>query len=292
MGEFDAARRAAVMGDLLRHLRGRPADLLSFDEVREGLELRHLVDRGLREIPLASIVGTLGRAREFNRAFLPREESLRQRWTGAEARARGLEGFPPIDVYQVGEVFFVVDGHHRVSVARRLGAPTIEARVKEFLSPVPVDRHDRIEDILLEGGRADFLEVTGLAPRDDGDFRLTVAAGHEQLLEHIRVHRYFRGLDLGREFGWDEAVASWRDLVYRPVVRHIVDSGVMEGFPDRTPTDLYLFVMDHLHHLRERYPERTVPEEAAVRHFRWLRRREAGPLRRWWRRLIDRLRRS
>ena len=87
-GGFDAARRAAVMSDLLRQVRGRPAELLPFDEVREGLGLRHLVDRGLQEVPLERIVGTLGRARTFSRAFLPRDEALRQRWSEVEELAR------------------------------------------------------------------------------------------------------------------------------------------------------------------------------------------------------------
>ena len=285
MKGFDAARRAAVMNDLLRHVRGRPAELLSFGEVREGLGLRHLVDRGPQEVPLERIVGTLGRIREFNRAFLPRDEALRERWSDVEGLARGAPGFPPVDLYQVGDVFFVVDGHHRVSVARRLGAPTIEANVKEYLTTVPVGAQDSVEDIILKHGRADFLEATGLGPVDDDDYRVTEAAGYERLLDHIRVHRYFRDLDLGREFGWEEAVASWRDLVYRPMIRRIEESAVMEGFPGRTATDLYLFVMDHLHYLRERYGGDEVAEEAAVADFH--RRKPVSVLHRWWRRFRD-----
>lgn len=283
-GGFDAARRAAVMSDLLRQVRGRPAELLPFDEVREGLGLRHLIDRGLQEVPLERIVGTLGRARTFSRAFLPRDEALRQRWSEVEELARGAAGFPPIDLYQVGEAFFVVDGHHRVSVARSVGAPTIEARVREFLTPVPVETQDSVEDILLKSGRADFLEATGLEPADDDDYRVTEVAGYERLLDHIRVHRYFRGIDLGREFGWEEAVASWRDLVYRPMIRRIDECGVMGGFPGRTPTDLYLFVMDHLHFLRERYGDREVSEASAVAQLQ-RGRRSGARLARWFRRL-------
>jgi hypothetical protein len=286
---FDAARRAALMSDLVRHLRGRPAELLGFDEVRDELHLTHLMDRGLREVPLSQIVGSLGRSREFNRAFLPREEALRQRWTDVEGLARGPVGFPPIDLYQVGDVYFVVDGHHRVSVARRLGAPSIEARVREFQTPVAVDRHDSIEDILLKKGWTSFLDATGLVPESDDDFRATTVAAYERLLEHIRVHRYFRGIDLDRPFGWDEAVASWRDLVYRPMIRRICESGVMDDFEDRTPTDFYLFVMDHLHTLRERYDDRDIDDEAALRHLRWLLRARRG-LTGWWQRLRQRLR--
>lgn len=268
MSEFDAARAEAVMGDLLRFLRRRPTELLSLDDLKGPLQLRSLVDRGIHEIPLESIVGTLGRAREFNRAFLPRSDASRDRWSRVERLATGAAGYPPIEVYQVGEVYFVVDGHHRVSVARQLGAPAIEAHVQEFVTPVEVSAEDDLEAILLKSGRADFLAATGLQPEDADDYRLTTAGGYERLLEHIVVHRYYRGLDLGREFGWDEAVASWRDLVYRPVVCVVRQSGILEYFPRRTEADLYLFAMDHLSHLREHYGDRQVDGPAAVRHLR------------------------
>ena len=136
MSEFDASRRRALVSDLLARLAGQPVDLLPFEEVRERLRLRHLVDRGRREVPLDRIVGSVGRAHEFNRFLLPRQEASRDRWQRIEQLAEGPVGFAPIDLYQVGGSFFVVDGHHRVSVARALGAPAIEGWVQEFLTPL------------------------------------------------------------------------------------------------------------------------------------------------------------
>jgi len=111
---FDAARRAALVQDLLGVLKGRPVDLLPFDRVRAGLRLKHIVDRGLHDVPLERIVGTLGREREFNREFLPREEALRDRWEEVEELAEGPAGFPAVELYKVGDAYFVVDGHHRL----------------------------------------------------------------------------------------------------------------------------------------------------------------------------------
>jgi len=285
---FQGARRAALMQDILAALRGRPVDLLPFDRVRAGLRLRHVVDRGTQDVPLDLIVGTLGREREFNREFLPRDESLRERWEEVEDLAEGLPGFPTVELYKVGEAYFVVDGHHRVSVARSLGVPTIEARVKEFLSPVAISPDASIEEILLQRGFADFLEATGLTPEAPDDFRVTEAGGYERLLEHITVHRYYRGVETGREPTWGETVASWCASVYRPMVEAIRRSGVMIEFPGRTETDLYLFTMDHLHHLRQRYAPKPIAPEVAVRHFRFFYTEGAGfgeRLRRWWRRV-------
>ncbi len=289
MSRFDEARRRALLGDLLRQIRGRPTDLLEFEDVRHRLRLASLADRGLQEIPLRQIKGTLGRAREFNRAFLPREEALRQRWTEVEGLARGSRGFPPISLYKVGEVYFVVDGHHRVSVARSVAAPTIEARVHEFRTPVELEGDETPDEIVRRRAHRDFLDATGLAPEHPEEYRTTEASGPQRLLEHVNVHGFYLGTMYGREFGWSEAVASWRDTVYRPMVGLIRESGVMDDFPDRTETDLYLFVMDHLHHLREEYG-RTVEPEAAVRHLRLLQRLRRPWLDRLWPWLARRLR--
>jgi hypothetical protein len=252
-----------LIRDLIAPLRGQPTDLLAFDEVRERLELRHLTDQGLREVELDRIVGSLGRAREFNRAFLPRSEALRDRWEEIERLAEGPLGYPPVELYEVGGAYFVVDGHHRVSVARSLGTPTIEARVKEFQTAVPVAPDDSIEDLVIKQGRADFLEATGIETADEEEYRATVAHAYGRLVDHVSVHRYYRGLELDREVDWREAVQSWRDAVYRPVIEAIRSRRTLEKFPGRTETDLYLFVMDHLHALRESCAD-AGPEQAVA----------------------------
>ncbi len=265
MSGFDAARRSVLIRDLLEHLAGRPTRLLPFEAVRDSLKLRHFVDRGILEVPLESIVGSLGRAREFNRTFLPLSESARDRWQAIERLAESSEGFPPVELYQVGDAYFVVDGHHRISVLRSLYAPTVEAWVKEFRTPVPLSAEDSIKDVLLKRGLADFLEATSLVPGEPDELQATVANGYERLLEHISGHGYYRGLELGRGLDWKEAVESWYTTVYRPMIEIIRQSGVVEVFPERSETDLYLFTMDHLHQLRQRYGE--VDLEQAVEDF-------------------------
>ncbi len=293
MATFDEARRAAVIQDLLRVLRGKPVDLLPFHAVREGLRLEHIVDRGVREVPMDRIVGTLGkeREREFNRAFLPRDEKVRSRWMGVSRMVEGPQGFPRVELYQVGDVYFVVDGHHRVSVLRATDAPTIEAWVKEFVTPVPLDPDVSVEDVLAQRGYAEFLHVTGLVPEHPQDFRLSNPQGYERLLEHVHVHRHYLGNEKQRLIPWEEAVTSWRDTVYRPMVETMRRHALLEAFPGGTETDLYLYTMDHLHHLRERYGGEVPADRAAQeverdlrargswreRMWRWIRRRGAPP---------------
>lgn len=276
MRNFDAARRSALISDLLAYAAGRSADLLPFDDVRREFHLRHLIDRGIREIPLDRIVGSLNRATEFNRFFFPREEALRSRWEEIKELAEGQRGFPPIELYQVDQAYFVVDGHHRVSVARSLGAPGIEAHVTELLTPVPLDSGASLEDVLLRHGLAEFLELTGLRPETPDEFRVTVADGYQRLLEHIRVHGYYKGIETGRDIPWPEEVASWRGTVYRPMIEIIRHSGILAEFPGRTETDLYLFVMDHLYRLRQQYGDPQLPPETAMEAFEQERREKEG----------------
>lgn len=261
MSQFDNARRSALMRDLLAHLAGRPSRLLPFEVVRDSLKLKSFIDRGIQEVAIERIVGSLGRSKEFERTFLPLRESARQRWQAIERLAEGPEGFPPVELYQVGEAYFVIDGHHRISVLRAMHAPTVEAWVKEFVTPVPVSASDSIRELMLKRGLADFLEATGLTPSEPGELTVTVPNGYERLLEHISGHGYYRGLETGRALAWSEAVSSWYDSVYRPMLAIIRASGVVEAFDGRTETDLYLFTMDQLHQLRQRYGE-VAPEQA------------------------------
>lgn len=292
MSRFDDARRAALMQDLLAPITRRPNDLLPFDEVRERLRLRHVVDRGVQDVPLDAIVGSAGREREFTRAFLPREESLRQRWLELDSLARGTRGFPPVELYKVGDVYFVVDGHHRVSVARSLRAPSVEAWVKEFETPVPVSADESIEELILSSGMIDFLEATGLEPERADEFVTTVPNGYERMLEHIAVHRYFLGQAQERHVPWDEAVRAWHAAFYRPITERVRESGILEDFPGCTEADLYLFTMDHLHVLRERFGPHAVPPERAATHFALMHQRMTDTrwerFGQWWRRLWSR----
>lgn len=267
MSGFDAARLGAVMQDLLALVRQRPRDLLPFEDVRDRLKLRRVVDRGTRDVPLAQIVGTFGRRGEFNRAFLPRSEALRERWEDVRDLAVGSAGFPVVELYQVGDAYFAVDGHHRISVARSLGAPSIEAHVLEFLTPVPLGPDASPESVLQKEGLADFLETTGLVPSSPDEFRVTHPGDYAEMLEHVAVHRYFLGLDLSRDVSWEEAVRSWYETLYRPMTETIRSSGVLGDFAGRTEADLYLFTARHLHELRMKWGDGVAPERA-VEHFR------------------------
>ncbi|RMF00194.1 MAG: universal stress protein, partial [Chloroflexi bacterium] len=124
---FAYARLQADMERVLARLTGKSPDLLSFEAVRRQLAGTSTARQVLKEIPLDAIVGSVGRYTDFTRSFLPLRDSAKIRWANIELGLSSLEGLPPIEVYQIGEVYFVIDGNHRVSVARQIGATHIEA---------------------------------------------------------------------------------------------------------------------------------------------------------------------
>jgi hypothetical protein len=276
---FDEAKRSAFLKDLLGLLRKRPIDLLPFEQVKERLHLKHFIDRGIQEVPLDRIVGSLGREREFTREFLPRHESLRKRWQEVQDLAEGPAGFPPVELYYVHDVYFVVDGHHRISVVRAMGAQTIEARVKEFRSPVLLTPETSIEEIILKTGLTEFLETTGLAQKTTEDYVMTIPNGYGKLLDHISVHRYYRGIETDRPVSWEEAVKSWRRSVYLPMVRILRKHNLQQQFPECTITDLYIFTIEHLHYLREQEASKKIGRLRAVKHFT---KEMKPPGKKWW----------
>jgi len=244
--DFRRARRQATFEQIMARLTGRSVELLSYDEVLSKLKVKGRAARGLQDIPLDAIVGSVGRYTDFTRSFLPRHDSDAQRWARVEAVANSPEGWPPIEVYQIGQAYFVLDGNHRVSVARQLGATHIQAYVTEIQTKVPLTPDVRPEDLILKAEYAEFLEHTGLdILRPGADLSVTVPGQYRVIEEHIQVHQYFMGIDFQREIPYPEAVAHWYDTVYLPVVEIIRERGILQDFPGRTETDLYLWILEH-----------------------------------------------
>lgn len=261
--DFDRARRQARLQELLGQLTGKSLDLLSYDEVRRLVRASGKVERGLQQIPLAAIVGSVGRYKDFTRTFLPRNDGDRSRWATVKV-AQIAQGLPPISVYQISQVYFVSDGNHRVSIARRLGNETIEAQVTEVQTAVPLTPALQPNEFILKAEYADFLAETNLVVlRPGADLALTAAGKYALILEYIEVHAYFMSLEQGREIAYEEAVTHWFDTVYLPAVEMIQATDLLTEFPERTEADFYVWLTDHRAEL-QREIGWDVPLETAV----------------------------
>lgn len=263
VSDFQHLRRKADMERLLAALRGESVDLLSFEEVRQLLRATATANRQLREIPLAAIVGSVGRYHDFTRSFLPRHDSDQARWTQVLLASHSLAGLPPIEVYQIDEAYFVVDGNHRVSVARQHGATTIQAYVIPFRVRVPLTPEVRPDELIIRAELAEFLEETDLDELRPGlDLRTTAPGQYRALREHIDVHRYYLSRERP-EVSLGEAAAHWYDTVYLPIARVIDERGMLRGFPNRTITDLYLWLAEHRAELEAQLGWAISPRQAA-----------------------------
>lgn len=227
----------------MKMLRGRGDErLLELEEVERRLRPFGRRYLGIRTIPLDRVVGTEGRATSFTRDFRPRQAFSRDRLRSlSEAWAEG--GFPPIVAVKLGETYFVIDGHHRVALARRQGAEMIDADVTEFVARVPLPAGaDMVEVVLRELERV-FLEDSGLAEARPG-VRLSVSrpALYLELLENLQVHGYHLMLDRGRVLGKAEIAADWYETIYLPTARAIERERLGEAHKNAPAADLFLLL--------------------------------------------------
>jgi hypothetical protein len=138
--DFERATRRAFWHDLLSRLTRKGNDLLSFDQARQGLSLRGQHYRGLQAVPLDQIVGSEGRRCDFDRAFFPRQTRTKDRWFSIDKAYHEEVPLPPVELFKVGQAYFVRDGNHRVSVTRAHGHEFIDAYVIEIDLPGPVQQ--------------------------------------------------------------------------------------------------------------------------------------------------------
>lgn len=232
----------------------QPTTLLSFEEVQQKLRLHQNAYRGLQQVPVDQIVGSVGRYHDFTRTFLPLVESDSARWQRV-AELQMEAGLPPIELYKVGDAYFVKDGNHRVSVARQLEMRTIEAYVWEYQTPTGgISPQVDVDELIVKAEYRAFLDRTGLDISFPGSDIILTEPGMYPALE-LEIQLYRENLEqIDREpRSYQEAAATWYDLVYSLAIDVINESGALELFPGRTEADLYIWTSRHRRELSERY---------------------------------------
>lgn len=261
---FGRARRREAyrrLSDAVR--RRRPEALLDLDDVSRRLRVFEQTYAGVRAIPVARIVGTISRTSDFDRDFLPRRGEIEERWKRVEQRF--AEGdFPPITVYELDGSYFVVDGHHRVAVARQLDVEYIDAEVTRLRSRWRLPEGADIGRIIMAEQERRFMEESGLErARPETRIEFTRPQGYIELLEDIKVHGYHLMMERGSVLSPVEVASDWLDRVYLPMVETIRREHLDRLWPGCTEADLFLWVT---HRRRELFPERGgMDVEEAVR---------------------------
>ncbi len=254
--DFDRALTKGFFARVLGFLRGKNQELLPFDEVRERLPIQGQRYLGHMTVPINLIVGSQGRYMDFDRAFLPLQARSKERWASIDRAYMEQVDLPPVDLYKMGEIYFVKDGNHRVSVARERGQDYVDAYVTEIIVPVALTPDTKVDDLELKEKQAHFLDQTGLhRSRPQGPYETRVLGTYDELLEHIQTHRWYLGEKLRREPTMEEAAISWYDHVYAPVVKAIREQGLDKAMPHVAEPDLYLWIAKYQWYLRMAYQQ-------------------------------------
>ncbi|UCH58248.1 MAG: ParB N-terminal domain-containing protein [Anaerolineales bacterium] len=239
--DWNRARRKILYQKLVCFFKQCSVDLLSFEDVRSRLQLVQKLDRGLQEVPLERIRGSVGRFDDFTSAYLPRKRHLQDRWERVDVAMKAGKT-PPIEVYQVGESYFVLDGNHRVSVARQLDLKKIEAYVCEFPTPVGLSPEADIDEVLIKSEQVNFLgRIGGAAPPAVREIAFTCPDCYGDLVEMIETYRH--GLDETNEnpVTFEDAVSAWYEEVYGPCLEIIQNNDLLAQFSSRTEADLFIW---------------------------------------------------
>lgn len=264
--DFSRARRKAFLRRVGAYLRRDPGSnqLLSFEEVKGALGAVSQVYIGMREVPVDKIVGSVGRHRDFDRAFLPSKPDLGVRWRRIDEIMHRAEELPPVSLFKIGGAYFVQDGNHRVSVARQQGVEMIDAEVVELRSRVPIDSALTARDLLHKLEHRHLLERL---PMDrvlpEIKLELSDVADYRRLATFIEAHGFRTSQLWKRYVSPEEVLGDWYEYHYRPIAEMIREERVLDAFPDRTELDLYLWIVNHRERLALEARDEKISPEAA-----------------------------
>ncbi len=264
--DFNKARTVASFTRILNLFTPSRGELLSLSEVRNALRPRGERYQGMRTVPIARIVGSEGRYRDFTNQFLPRHEYLRSRWERVDKAHLKDVILPPISLYEIGGLYFVRDGNHRVSVAKTQGVISIDAEVVTLDTEIPIHdslTRDALRSAIIHHEKEQFQKRTRFRTILDYDLDFSTTGRYDEIEQHILGHKYFLNEQQTVEIPMEVAMKSWYRNVFRPIVDVIEEQNLISRFPGRTIPDLYLWIVRHWDQLKQQYGEEVSVGDAA-----------------------------
>jgi hypothetical protein len=264
--DFSRARGKAILSQIQHFMNADRNSLLSFNDVKDILKPKNEVYRGSQVVPIKMIVGSEGRYHDFNKYFLPKREHLRQRWQRVdEAHIRDII-LPPIQLYEIGGVYFVRDGNHRVSVAKMQDVEFIDAEVTSLATEInikPSMNTDELRDALITYEKNIFYEKTEFGELTNYyDLDFSSPGRYDVIYNHILVHKYYLNENRKEEIPFKDALVSWYNNVYNPVIRIIREQWLLVNFQGRTEADLYVWIIKHWDFLKKKYGAYSLADAA------------------------------
>ena len=265
--DFDRARKKEFIQRIGNILKPHAYELLSLAAVKKILSPTKETYQGMKVVPINLIVGSEGRYRDFNKAFLPRHDHLRPRWSNIDKLHLQNIILPPVQLYEIGGVYFVRDGNHRISVARSQGGEMVDAEVISLDSSVnitPDMSKDTLKQAVINYEYKIFdtkTQFSSIVP--DYSLKFTSTGRYTEVLFHILEHKYYINQGYKEEFSLSSAVFSWFNTVYQPILNVIRKYNLLTHFPDRTEGDLYVWISKHWHYLKEKDGDEVEITQAA-----------------------------
>lgn len=265
---FNRARNRALVNEIQNFLNPDRRRLLSFNDVKEVLKPKNEVYVGMQSVPISKIAGSEGRYRDFDNHFLPTSSYLRQRWESVdEARLTDVT-LPPILLYEIGGLYFVRDGNHRVSVAKSQGVEFIDAEVISLQSEIKLKPGVTPETVLTEVIKYEkrvFYAETGFGDlTDNWNLDFTSPGQYDVIYNHVLVHKYYINEKVPTEIPFPDALLSWYKNVYQPVIHVIERRKLLRKFRSRTASDLYVWIIKQWDELKGKYGSEVSIEDASL----------------------------
>ncbi len=255
--DFSKARNKALFNEIQHLLNPDEASLISFTDIKKLLKPQNEVYKGMQVVPINLIVGSEGRYKDFDNHFFPKSNFLKARWERVDSAMLQDILLPPITLYEVGGLYFVRDGNHRVSVAKMKGMENIDAEVVSLQSEIKLKpgstKEDMIKQVLYYEKRVFYSETNFGDITDYWCLDFSTPGQYDVIYNHILTHRYYINMDKPQEIPFEDAVQSWFDNVYMPVIRSIEANNIIRLFKKRTKSDLYIYTIKYWDELKQKF---------------------------------------
>lgn len=244
--DFERAVSRGAIRRLLSRITGSSNQLLPFNEVRERLPIHGQHYLGAQQVEISKIIGSFGRYHDFDRIFLPLQRRTKERWISIDRAHYESISLPPVELFKIGDIYFVKDGNHRVSVARQRGQLYIDAMVIEIETPIQFTPDITVDDLKLQKEKHNFFEQTKLTTlRPEANIEFSLPDLYDLALHHIEKHRWYLGEHRSAEVDYLAAVESWYDQIYLPLLHMVQETNLIKEFPGTREADLCLWLMQY-----------------------------------------------
>ncbi len=265
--DFNRARNMAFFNEIQHFLNPEEASLISFNDMKKMLKPSNEVYKGMQTVPVRLIVGSEGRYNDFDNHFFPKSNFLKSRWAHVDMAHYQDITLPPVSLYELGGLYFVRDGNHRVSVAKTKGIENIDAEVVSLQSEIKLKEGSTKEQMVRQV--VDYEKRVFYAETSFGDItdywclNFSTPGQYDVIYNHILCHKYYINSGKTEEVSMEDSILSWFNNVYLPVIKTIENQKILKSFKGRTLSDLYIFLIKEWDELKKRFGNDFPLEEAA-----------------------------